>query len=604
MKKSRLISIVVCLALIVSMFSMTVAAATFDDVENDATVSWAKDSINKMTDAGYIKGYEDGTFKPYNPITKIESLILMSRMLGYENKEFASVVDNAKDMYKTVAQKYNATYSGELSYLLYCGTLKESELVDYASSANANTQLLRYQAAMLMAKLMGADAEAKSYAVATPTYADNIAIPQVARPYVEYVTAEEIMNGMDATAEGQPQFSPVTTLTRAQMATLLARMMDRLDLTLIEDVAEYVEKDEIEIGGDSLPITEATKIYVDEEDADAYDIEEGRDATVVSICGNALVIESESSKEVTTVYGIIKSRNETTGTKKITIADYENQNDTADYVASDDCKISVNGTKANFVDLSVGDFVKLVITGTKVTEISVEDKSSTVEGTLVDSTYDNDNHVFFEVEDEDGNVNTYVASSKGITIKRDGETTEIKDLSVGDTVTLTLSYGKVTKIVAKGKTETFEGLLTEIIISNTPALTITKNDESKTYKLRSDVVIKVAGVESDIYDLRPNITVSGVLDSNEIKSLAATTIVTDEGGEITGTVTGKNTSYKVITLEDEDSNIHSIYYNSSTTFLNSNGSSTTYKSIEKGTKLSVTGAYKNGVFEATIIILK
>lgn len=604
MKKSRIVSIVVCFALLVSMFSLTAFAVTFNDVENDETVSWAKDSINKMTDAGYIKGYEDGTFKPYNPITKIESLILMSRMLGYEDSKYASVVKNAKEMYKDTAKKYNASYSGELSYLLYSGVLKESELVDYASSANANTQLLRYQAAMLMAKLLGADAEASAYTVSEPTYADNIAIPQVARPYVEYVTAEKIMNGMDATAEGLPQFSPVTTLTRAQMATLLARIMDRLDLTLVKGEVQNVQKASVKVDGKKLPVTAATKVYIDEEAATINDVEEDVDATVVSTCGNARIIESESSKEITIVYGVINSRNESTGTKKIVLADYENKEDTAEYILKDDCKIYVDNTKANFVDLSVGDFVKVTLTGSKGTMVSTEDKSSSVKGTLVESTYDNDNHVFFEVEDEDGNEYTYIASSKGVAVKRDGEDAEVKDLTSGDEVTLTLSYGKVTRIVAKGKTESIEGLLTEIIISNTPALTITKDGKSNTYKLRSDAAITIAGVKGTIYDLRPNITVSGTLNSNEIKTLAASTIVTDEKGEIAGEVTGKNTTYKVITVKDDDKNVHSVYYNGSTTFLNSNGSATTYKAIEEGSKVSITGAYKNGVFEATIIIVK
>ena len=162
MRKFRVLSVILCLTLVMSCMSFTVMAATFSDVDNDATVAWAKDSIEKMTDAGYIKGYEDNTFRPYNAITKIECLILMSRMLGFEDSKYSQTVKNAKEMYGDTAKKYNTTYTNELSYLLYCGVLKESELVDYASSANANTQLLRYQAAMLMAKLMGADKDAKA----------------------------------------------------------------------------------------------------------------------------------------------------------------------------------------------------------------------------------------------------------------------------------------------------------------------------------------------------------------------------------------------------------------------------------------------------------
>ena len=88
MKKTRILSFALCLALVLSSFSLTAMALSFDDVDNDSTVSWAADSITKMTDAGYIKGYEDGTFRPYKPITKIECLILMSRMLGLEDDDF------------------------------------------------------------------------------------------------------------------------------------------------------------------------------------------------------------------------------------------------------------------------------------------------------------------------------------------------------------------------------------------------------------------------------------------------------------------------------------------------------------------------------------
>ncbi len=123
MKKGRLLSVVLSASMLLSSIALPAFALTFNDVESDATVSWAKDSITKMTDAGYIKGYEDGTFRPYRAITKIESLILMSRMLGYENKQFSDVASSATTAYKSIASKYNTTYANEISYLLYCGVL-------------------------------------------------------------------------------------------------------------------------------------------------------------------------------------------------------------------------------------------------------------------------------------------------------------------------------------------------------------------------------------------------------------------------------------------------------------------------------------------------
>lgn len=97
MKKGKLLSVVLSASMLLSSIALPTFAVTFNDVDSDATVSWAKDSITKMTDAGYIKGYEDGTFRPYRAITKIESLILMSRMLGYENKQFSDVAKLCDD---------------------------------------------------------------------------------------------------------------------------------------------------------------------------------------------------------------------------------------------------------------------------------------------------------------------------------------------------------------------------------------------------------------------------------------------------------------------------------------------------------------------------
>lgn len=605
MKKGRLLSVVLSASMLLSSIALPAFALTFNDVESDATVSWAKDSITKMTDAGYIKGYEDGTFRPYRAITKIESLILMSRMLGYENKQFSDVASSATTAYKSIASKYNTTYANEISYLLYCGVLKESDLLDYASAANANTQLLRYQAAILMSKLMGADSEAKAYTVSTATYADDSAIPATAKSYVEYVTANNIMNGMDKTSDGKSQFSPLTSLTRAQMATLLARMMDKLDLKYVSGSVDSTSSSSVTIGGTKLGLTKDTKVYINGGTASTSDISEGADASAVSIMKNALAVQTEEVQKSTIVYGIITRKTDNADGKKLTIADYEDENNSETYTLKDNCKITVDGAKGTLADLSNKDFVKVTITGSKISEISTEDKSFSVKGVLVSTEYDDDNHVYMNIGDNNGdNVQQYVVSSKGATVTRDGEETEFGSLSKGDKVTVKLNYGKVVSVTAKGDTVGFTGLLKEIIISNNPSLTITVDGKDKTYKLRSDAKITVSGSAATIYDLRPNITVTGTLDSSEIKTVSASTVAVNEKGEMTGTVTGKNTTYKVITIKDDDGNTQSVYYNNNTKFLSSNGSNSTVKALENGSKITVTGADKNGVFEATIIIVR
>ena len=49
--------------------SITVEESMYPDVAQDR---WSNVSISSMTNAGYIKGYEDGTFRPGSPITRAE----------------------------------------------------------------------------------------------------------------------------------------------------------------------------------------------------------------------------------------------------------------------------------------------------------------------------------------------------------------------------------------------------------------------------------------------------------------------------------------------------------------------------------------------------
>ncbi len=607
MKKTKLLSLVLCVVLILSSFSLTAMAISFDDVDNDATVEWAKDSIHKMTDAGYIKGYEDGTFRPARPITKIECLILMSRMLGFENKNFGDIAKKASKEYNSLTSKYNATYADEISYLLYCGVLTESDLADYASAANANTQLLRYQAAMLMAKLLGADAEAKAYTVSTPTYADNISIPTNAKPYVEYVTKEGIMNGMDAAEDGTPQFFPVVSLTRAQVATLLARLMDKLSVEYVTGTVEAISKNSITVGKDKMGITKSTVVYADGDEISLDDIEVGAEVAVVKACKNAFVISLSKPVEEnpTIIYGVVAHKSENASGQTLTIADYEDDSITETYTLKANCKITVGSSKGVFGDIMKDDFLKLELSGGKIAAISTEKSKIDIDGKLVSVEYDDDDNVYLNVGDKDGkNVQKYVVSSKSCAVVRDEEDVEFRDLSAGDTVSLRLTYGKVTRVSAVSSTEKITGLLTEIIISSNPAVTITKDGKSNTYKLRSDAKITVEDKKADIYALRPNITVSVTLDSNQVKSLSASKVAVSEDGEMVGTLISKNTNYKVLTIEDENGNTQSVYYNSKTTFMTRSGNTTTVKSLEEGAEVSIVGATKNGVFEATIVIFK
>lgn len=55
-----------------------------EDMFTDIHGHWATDSINRAVQKGWIKGYEDGTFRPDEYITRAEAMTLINRMLDRE----------------------------------------------------------------------------------------------------------------------------------------------------------------------------------------------------------------------------------------------------------------------------------------------------------------------------------------------------------------------------------------------------------------------------------------------------------------------------------------------------------------------------------------
>lgn len=74
MKKTRIFSVFLSLIIFLQLFSNISFAKSFNDTDNN----WSKQYIDYISDMGVINGYEDGSFKPNNNITRAEVLKLVS----------------------------------------------------------------------------------------------------------------------------------------------------------------------------------------------------------------------------------------------------------------------------------------------------------------------------------------------------------------------------------------------------------------------------------------------------------------------------------------------------------------------------------------------
>ena len=88
----KVLSLVLVLSLILGTFST--AFASFSDVVGEAS----EDAVNVLEELGVITGYEDGTYKPGNIVTRAEMAVLVIKALGLDNFVTGTNVSSFTDM--------------------------------------------------------------------------------------------------------------------------------------------------------------------------------------------------------------------------------------------------------------------------------------------------------------------------------------------------------------------------------------------------------------------------------------------------------------------------------------------------------------------------
>ncbi|MBQ2931445.1 MAG: S-layer homology domain-containing protein [Clostridia bacterium] len=607
MFNKKFLSGILCAVILLSTIS--VAAATFSDVENDPTVSWAKPYITEMSEKGYIKGYEDGTFKPNNSISKTEALILLSRMIGVNDSSFADSVEFATKEFASVLNGYSTNYGKEVSFLLYAGILDEDELDSYISSSNKNQPLKRYEAAILLTKLLGAEDEVSGNAFVSSSYADTVEIPDSARAYVEYVKEQGIMQGMGNNASGAPIFSPNTNVTRSQMAKMLCTLIDVIDLSsqtgTVVSTDSFNETITIKIDGSDIvsEVTPATKYKINGKDASLSKMKKGMHVKITYIAGNVALIENQATVEDSVIYGLVASTKDSSGTQTVVIADANDKTKKETYILADGAKIRVGGAIDLFSKVKSGDYVALTIEDGLVTVLEVVDKTTTAYGTLVSVDISGD-HTILNVENNKGEIVEYEVSADGAQVSRNSLEVSINALTTGDSLSLRMTYGKVTKIQASSASSTNAGTINYITHSTKgTTIGIETDDEIVEYKVNKSVKVFIDSSENaSIYDLRPGSAIDIKLDSSEIVRIEAGSVASQN--QIGGIIKNVNTTYGLLIIEDAGAE-YDVYVNNNTKIIDSTtGRNVLLKNVEKNRKVSITGTNSSGVFEASVIVIQ
>lgn len=93
--------------------AMVLSATSVLAAANDLDGHWAKNVITEWQEKGLIKGYADGSFKPNNSITRAEFVVLMNNAQGFSKDTDISFTDVAEGdwYYDAVAKAVRAGYT-------------------------------------------------------------------------------------------------------------------------------------------------------------------------------------------------------------------------------------------------------------------------------------------------------------------------------------------------------------------------------------------------------------------------------------------------------------------------------------------------------------
>ncbi len=587
---------------------MSVGAAGFPDV-TERNLPWAVDEINNMVEMGIIKGYPDGTFGPGRDVTKIEALLLSSRILGFSDEGYEPFVEIASDLYEEVLDEYDITYKDEIAFLIYKNVLKESELDVYIGSDNANLPLKRYEAATLLTKVLGAEDEARNATSQTP-FTDSADIPSAAKPYVNFVSRIGLMLGM-----GQNEFAPMVNVNRAQIAVLLYRMMGLLN----EDV-EFVTITEINSSTSTIMYTNerdvksGISLLYDDDPIIKMDgfsttldkLKPGSLAAIVRRDGVLYSIEAITVAVDEVFKGAVVSVYSSSTAGRITVTEI-GKTERREYPLASNVSVIYEGSPGTLTSIKTNDYVELDIVAGVVQIIDAKKRDRSITGTVSEIVISPE--FMLVIKHTDGSEEEYKAAEV-VTTQRNGTVADFRDVMVGDRVSITLRYEKIAVINATATKTTSTGTIEEIIIAAMPSMKVkTASGNIEKYSLSRDAVYVVDGAEGNIYSLRLNATVTVNIESETVVKVTST--APTMSSSMTGVITTVNSSYGFFEMDVINSQTGAV--ESKQIFLKRNAvkiiDSTdlnrekTSADLKTGMNVTVTGSLNMGAFEATTVII-
>ena len=225
----------------------------------DTKDNWARDAIQAMTQAGYLSGYADNTFKPSAQITREQAAAIYGKVLQHNlnEQELAEIATKeSSTSYSDVeADRWS---SSAIKLVSAAGVMDGTSKTAFTPSKTMDREQFVASAASLAKKLN----------LSTPVKAEKVTFKDEASISSAYLADIQYMAQRGIVASGATEnFNPKQPVTRAQAATILNRMLNGAGLatpkhTATEAKAETAVKEDVK-KADTAAEKDASKVSKD-----------------------------------------------------------------------------------------------------------------------------------------------------------------------------------------------------------------------------------------------------------------------------------------------------------------------------------------------------
>ena len=187
-------------------------------VYSDTKDNWARDAIQAMSQAGYLSGYSDNTFKPSAQITREQAAAIYGKVLQHNlnEQELADIVtkESATSYSDVEADRWS---NSAIKLVSAAGVMQGTSKTAFTPSKTMNREEFVASAASLAKKLN----------ITTPVKTEKVTFKDEDSISLDYVADINYMAERGIVASGATEnFNPKQPVTRAQAAIILNRMLN------------------------------------------------------------------------------------------------------------------------------------------------------------------------------------------------------------------------------------------------------------------------------------------------------------------------------------------------------------------------------------------